>query len=89
MTDDLKEGIAINTTPNFKPREALEIASRTKGGTRVITEEPIIDLWVFRAEDRDHLAYRVEMPRLDGTEKTSVPVVFIDAHTGLNSVRVR
>ena len=83
ITDELKEGIVIDTTPNFRPKEALELAARTKGGTRVITEEPIIDLWVFRADDRDHLVYRVEMPRLDGTEKTSVPVVFIDAHTGL------
>ena len=82
LTDDLKEGIAINTEPNFKRGEALELAARTKGGTRIITDEPIIDLWVFRAEDRDHLVYRVEMPRLDGTEKTSVPVVFLDAHTG-------
>ncbi len=83
ITDELKEGIAINIEPNFKRGEALELAARTKGGTRVITEEPIIDLWVFRGDDRDHLAYRVEMPRLDGTERTSVPVVFIDAHTGL------
>lgn len=82
ITDVLKESISLNTSANFKPSEALEIAKRTKNGTRVLTGDPIIDLWVFRAEDRDHLVYRVEMPRLDGTEKTSVPVVFVDAHTG-------
>ncbi len=82
ITDQLKDNIAINTVSNFKPGEALELAKRVRGGTRVLTNEPIIDLYVFRGEDRDHLVYRVEMPRLDGTEKTSVPVVFIDAHTG-------
>lgn len=82
LTDDLKEGVAVNTQASFKAREALDLAKRTKGGTRVLTDEPIIDMWVFRGEERDHLVYRVEMPRLDGTEKTSVPVVFIDAHTG-------
>ena len=83
ITDSLKENISINTRANFKPAEALEIALRTKGGrTRVMTDEPTIDLWIYRGEERDHLAYRVEMPRLDGTEKTSAPVVFVDAQTG-------
>ncbi|HSK72359.1 MAG TPA: M4 family metallopeptidase, partial [Pyrinomonadaceae bacterium] len=41
-----------------------------------------VDMWVFRGEDRDHLTYRVEMPRLDGSEETSIPVIFIDAQTG-------
>jgi Zn-dependent metalloprotease len=82
ITDDLKEGVSINTQSNFKQVEALDIAKRVKGGTRVLTDEPIIDMWIYRGDERDHLVYRVEMPRLDGTEKTSVPVVFIDAHTG-------
>ncbi len=82
ITDDLKENISINTQANFKPAEALEIALLTKGGTRVMTEDPTVDLWIYRGEDRDHLAYRVIMPRIDGTAKTGVPVVFIDAQTG-------
>ncbi len=83
ITDDLKENISINTRANFKPDEALRIALLTKNGrNRVMTDEPIINLWIYRGEERDHLAYRVEMPRIDGTEKTSVPVVFVDAHTG-------
>jgi Zn-dependent metalloprotease len=84
ITDDLKENVAVNTQPNFSPSEALEFASNTKRGRRKMTERPTIDLWIYRGEDRDHLAYRVIMPRLDGTEMTSVPVVFIDAHTGEN-----
>ncbi len=82
ITDDMKEGVAISTQSNFKMAEALNLAMRAKGGTRVLTEEPTIDQWIFRGEDRDHLVYRVIMPRIDGTAKTSVPVVFIDAQTG-------
>ena len=90
ITDDLKENITVNTQPNFKPEEALKFALRTKTGrVRTLTEEPTIDLWIFRGEERDHLAYRVEMPRLDGTELTSIPVVFIDAHTGEKDLRIR
>lgn len=82
ITDDLKENIVVNTQPNFAPGEALDIASNTKRGKRKLTERPIVDLLIYRGADRDHLAYRVEMPRLDGTENTAVPVVFIDAQTG-------
>ena len=83
ITDDLKENISINTQANFKAAEAVEIALRVNGGKkRKVTEEPTVDLWIFRGEDRDHLAYRVLMPRIDGTSKTSAPVVFVDAHTG-------
>ncbi|NOT47116.1 MAG: M4 family metallopeptidase [Acidobacteria bacterium] len=83
ITDQLKETVTVNTEPNFKRSEALNLAKQTgRGGTRKLTDEPKIDLWIYRGDDRDHLAYRVEMPRIDGTAKTSVPVVFIDAQTG-------
>lgn len=82
ITDELKENISIDTHPNFKPTQALEIALRTQDGNRKMTDEPTIDLLIYRGEDRDHLVYRVLMPRIDGTEKTSAPVAFIDAHTG-------
>ena len=84
ITDELKESIAVDTTPNFAAEQALEIA-RGRGVNRLkLTEEPKIDLFIYRGEDRDHLAYRVEMPRLDGSAKTGAPVVFVDAHTGEN-----
>lgn len=82
ITDQLKESVVINTEPNFKRNEALNLALRTRGPKFEMTDEPTIDSWIFRGEDRDHLVYRVVMPRLDGTAKTSVPVVFIDAQTG-------
>ncbi|MEW6362691.1 MAG: M4 family metallopeptidase [Pyrinomonadaceae bacterium] len=82
ITDSLKEGIAVDTTPNLSADDALEIARRTNRGPRLMTDPAIIELYIFRGEDRDHLAYRVEMPRIDGSPNTSAPVVFIDAHTG-------
>ncbi len=82
ITDDLKEGIAIETKPTLSAEDALSTAKRMYRGSRFITEEPRVELYIYRGEDRDHLAYRVEMPRLDGTEETAIPVIFIDAHTG-------
>jgi Zn-dependent metalloprotease len=82
VTDDLKEMIAVNTKPNFSENEALRIALEGYRGRAKLTEKPTVDLWIFRGEDRDHLAYRVIAPRVDGSQETSVPVDFIDAQTG-------
>jgi len=82
ITDKLKEGLAVNTEPNLSAEDALAIARGVSYGAKILTEEPTIDLWIYRGETRDHLAYRVEMPRLDGTEETAIPVVFVDAQTG-------
>lgn len=82
VTDDLKDGISVNTSPNFSQKEALRFATSAYRGRAKQTDSPIIDLYVYRGEDRDHLAYRVETPRIDGSDATAVPVVFIDAHTG-------
>ncbi len=82
ITNELKETIAVDTTPNFSKEDALRLARRMYRGSKAITDPPTVDLWIYRGDDRDHLAYRVEMPRLDGTRHTAIPVIFIDAHTG-------
>ncbi|MEZ5428877.1 MAG: M4 family metallopeptidase [Pyrinomonadaceae bacterium] len=82
ITDDLKEGIAVNTEPNFTEKDAYRMALEMYGGKAQVTDDPKIELYIFRAEDRDHLVYRVETPRIDGSPDTSAPVVFIDAQTG-------
>lgn len=82
ITDNLKENLTINTEPNLSAEDALKHARRMYKGSKFITEKPKVDLWIYRGEERDHLAYRVEMPRLDGTEATAIPVYFIDAQTG-------
>jgi len=82
ITDDLKDNISVNTQPNFDGEEAVKIANNLYEGAAELTETPKIEMWVFRGKTRDHLTYRVEMPRLDGTEHTSIPVIFVDAQTG-------
>ncbi|HEY0658369.1 MAG TPA: M4 family metallopeptidase [Pyrinomonadaceae bacterium] len=88
ITDKLKVGLAVNTQPNLSAADALAIAksfSRTSKdikGSKQIDEEPKIDLYIYRGEDRDHLAYRVEMPNVENTNTPSVPVIFVDAQTG-------
>ena len=83
ITDALKENISvISTEPSFSTKDAVNYAINLDTSAAKLTDKPIIDLWIYRGETRDHLVYRVELPRLDGTEHTSVPVIFIDAHTG-------
>ena len=84
VTDDLKDNIAVNTTANFSARQAIRFAMDMYEGSAHLTEKPRADLWIYRGEDRDHLAYRVSMRREDGTNDTAMPVIFIDAQTGEN-----
>jgi Zn-dependent metalloprotease len=82
FTDNLKESVAVNTKANFSSDEAFEIVNRLYTGSAKVSEKPTIDLYVYRGEDRDHLAYRVMVPRIDGSNDTSIPVDFVDAQTG-------
>lgn len=82
VTDALMADISVNTQPNFSEKEIYGMAMRMFERSLFITEDPKIDLWIFRGEDRDHLAYRVQFKQLDGTANTSMPVIFIDAQTG-------
>ena len=79
ITDNLKNSLVVNTQPNFSAEEATGLAEKMYYGEGNLTEKPSADLWIYRAEDRDHLTYRVEMPRLDGTEHTSIPVIFVSS----------
>jgi len=81
ITDDMKGSVAVDTHPTFAPRMALRRALNSLDDSGTLSDEPKIDLYIYRSEDVDHLVYRVEMPRVDGNETPSVPVVFVDAHT--------
>jgi Zn-dependent metalloprotease len=82
ITDDLYENIAVNTEPNLSKDDAILAAEEYYlPGAQFLTEKPEADMWIFRTADRDHLVYRVQLTRLDGSEFTSIPVMFIDAHT--------
>jgi Zn-dependent metalloprotease len=68
--------------PSIDRDEAIALAVSEHGGMDVLTEAPQADLYVYRDERKDHLVYRVELHREDGTERTAIPIVFVDAHTG-------
>lgn len=82
VTNDLRSSIAVDTKPALDADAAIAAAKGFYQGSAFLTAEPTADLWIYRGEDRDHLAYRVRMRREDGTEHTSMPVIFVDAHTG-------
>ncbi|MFT3744189.1 MAG: M4 family metallopeptidase [Pyrinomonadaceae bacterium] len=82
ITDDLKDGVSVRTSPDLGEKDANRLAVANYKGRAKQTDPSMIQMYIYRGEDRDHLTYRIETPRLDGTKDTSAPVVFIDAHTG-------
>ena len=82
ITDELKDFVSVNTQPNMSAEDAIGIARKFYKGSKFLTEEPTADMWIYRGEDRDHLVYRVQMRREDGTKGTAMPVIFVDAQTG-------
>ena len=84
VTDSLIERVAVDTTPALLADEAVDLAvGDLLGGWDQLTEDPTSDLWVFRTDDGvDHLAWRVQLRRVDGDEHPTMPVGFIDAHSG-------
>lgn len=82
VTDDLKENLLVSTEPNISADDAVNSVLGAYEGKAKLTEKPTADLFVYRAEDRDRLVYRVITPRVDGSDGTSVLVTFIDAQTG-------
>lgn len=83
ITDDLKEGITVNTEPNFSEKDAYQMAvDMYRGRAKLGGGESSVELFVFRGTERDHLVYRVETPRIMGDAEPTAPVVFIDAQTG-------
>jgi thermolysin len=83
ITSSLQPAIdaELDTIPKVSAAQAVKIA---KFGLceDCWTAEPEVNLWVIHHGERDRLAYRVELERIDGTNETSMPVVMIDAHTG-------
>ena len=82
VTDNFLKNVSVNTEPNFSAREIKDLALETYPGSLFLTADPEVDLWIYRGKRRDHLAYRVQLRREDGTDATAMPVIFIDAQTG-------
>jgi len=82
-TDNLVAGISVSTKPTLTPDQGIDVAVGDYGCRACLTKAPTADLWIVRDDTGiDHLTYRVQLVRMDGTNQTALPVRFIDAHGG-------
>lgn len=82
ITDSLVSKVSVNTEPTLSKTEALNAATNLYGCSDCLTAEPKVDMFVLRRKGKDHLTYRVQLERIDGSQETAMPVYFIDAQTG-------
>jgi Zn-dependent metalloprotease len=82
VTDALVPRVQADAAPLFGGREAQRRALREYGCEACLTAEPRSDLWILRTGLRDRLVWRVRLRREDGTDRTALPVFFIDARSG-------
>lgn len=81
FTDALLPRVNVDTTPEWTADEAIDLALNGIGNP-ALSDAPQADLWILRRDGADHLVWRVQLQRLDGTADDAMPVVFIDAHDG-------
>lgn len=82
VTDNLVKNLAVDTQPKLDAERAIDVALIEYGDALRLTREPAAELLVLRHDQNDHLAWRVQLERIDGSEHAAMPVYFIDAHTG-------
>ncbi len=68
--------------PSLSGADALNTVLSKYDCVDCFTAPPQIDTWIVRRAQLDRMAYRVRLYREDGTQKTSMPVYFVDAHDG-------
>lgn len=82
LTDTWHHGIDVDPQVYVEDVDAVELAVARSGGWDSISSFPEAVLGVFPADDGDHLTWRIRIPRLDGSDHPSIPVLFVDAHDG-------
>ncbi|HEX8456149.1 MAG TPA: M4 family metallopeptidase [Pyrinomonadaceae bacterium] len=82
VTDDLIDSVQVDTQAYRTEDEAVLTAVSALGCDTCLTAAPQTDLQILRHDGNDYLTYRVQLRREDGTHDTSMPVYFVDAHTG-------
>jgi bacillolysin len=82
VTDDLASGVRAEADPRLTRDEAERRAVQEYGCAECLTGQARHDLWILRHDGRDRLVWRVLLRREDGTDRTALPVFFIDARTG-------
>lgn len=63
-------------------RVAVNIAVESVGGYDRLTEHPAADLQILRHDGLAHLTFRVQFEMMDEELERTMPVVFVDAHSG-------
>lgn len=82
ITDNLFTDLEFNAVPTLTPGEAIAAAQSLLPRSPVAPVPARAELLGARAHDGDHLAYRVDLLMDDDPVNPSMPVIFIDAHTG-------
>jgi Zn-dependent metalloprotease len=82
VTDALVSRVQADSEPVLGRREAQRRAVAAYGCESCLTDGPRADLWILPIGERDRLVWRVRLRREDGTDRTALPVFFIDARTG-------
>jgi Zn-dependent metalloprotease len=80
-TDDLVSQLKVNTQPTLTAADAVARAATAARCADCADKALPAALWIIRREQKDHLAYRVQLPRAAGPGPAR-PVVFVDAHDG-------
>ncbi len=83
ITDALVPDPSVDTQPLVEADDAVELALLEALGWAGVTADPLVDLWVLRGAHADHLAWRVRLERIDGSNEPTKPVFFIDARSGV------
>jgi Zn-dependent metalloprotease len=95
ITNNLQNFLDVDTQPQITAANAQKIALASYGCILCLTAAPQVELFVVRLAASwtgdiglgentvDALAYRVQLKRIDGSDKTAMPTYFVDAHTGL------
>lgn len=83
FTDDFVPNVVVDSAPDYAADEAIDLAvSAYSGGWDNLSSDPLADLWVLRHDGVDHLVWRVQLEQINYTAGDTVPVLFVDAHTG-------
>ncbi|HWO25294.1 MAG TPA: M4 family metallopeptidase, partial [Kofleriaceae bacterium] len=82
VTDAFVPNLTVSTRPALTAGQAIARALPAGTCATCLAAPPAADLWVLRHEGRDHLAWRVQLRLGERTSRISLPVVFVDAHTG-------
>lgn len=72
----------LSVSPTLTEEQAIRAALDGYVCESCLTAAPEVDLLVMRHGGEDHLAYRVQLRRIDNTRDTAMPVIFVDAHSG-------